>query len=122
MSRDEIAQMMQDTAGANWGTEAHFQRFAALVAAEIAKCGECGKSAAEGWALYCVQCYEGSMVAAAVAEEREATISKIESEICHAEINNLRLASLFGQRQGPLAVRVDSLAAVVDAIRARGQA
>ena len=56
-----------------------------------------------------------------VAEEREATISKIESEICHAEINNLRLAPLFGQRHGPLAVRVDSLAAVVDAIRARGE-
>ncbi len=34
MSRDDIAQMMQDTAGAHWGTEAHFQRFAALVAAE----------------------------------------------------------------------------------------
>ena len=33
MNRDEIAQMMQDTAGAHWGTEAHFQRFAALVAA-----------------------------------------------------------------------------------------
>lgn len=56
------------------------------------------------------------------AEEREATISKIESEICHAEINNLRLAPLFGQQHGPLAVRVDSLAAVVDAIRARGEA
>lgn len=94
-------------------------RFAGLVAA---KCGECGKSAAEGWALYCVQCSEDSMVKAAVAEEREAIISKIESEICHTEINNLRLAPLFGQRQGPLAVRVDSLAAVVDAIRARGEA
>lgn len=33
MNRDDIAQMMQDTAGANWGNEAHFQRFAALVAA-----------------------------------------------------------------------------------------
>ena len=42
------------------------------VAAEAAKCGECGKSAAEGWALYCVQCCEDSMVKAAVAEEREA--------------------------------------------------
>jgi hypothetical protein len=33
MNRDEIAQMMQDTSGTAWGTEAHFQRFAALVAA-----------------------------------------------------------------------------------------
>jgi hypothetical protein len=31
MTRDEIAQAMQDSAGADWGTEAHFQRFAALV-------------------------------------------------------------------------------------------
>ena len=35
MNRDDIAQMMQDTAGANWGTEAHFQKFAALVAAKV---------------------------------------------------------------------------------------
>jgi hypothetical protein len=33
MTRDEIAQTMQDTAGSDWGTEAHFQMFAALVAA-----------------------------------------------------------------------------------------
>jgi hypothetical protein len=33
MTRDEIAQMMQDSSGTDWGTEAHFQRFAALVAA-----------------------------------------------------------------------------------------
>jgi len=33
MTRDEIAQMMQDSSGMDWGTEAHFQRFAALVAA-----------------------------------------------------------------------------------------
>jgi hypothetical protein len=33
MTQDEIAQAMQDTAGNSWGTESHFQRFAALVAA-----------------------------------------------------------------------------------------
>jgi len=33
MTQDEIAQVMQDTAGNSWGDEAHFQRFAALVAA-----------------------------------------------------------------------------------------
>lgn len=31
MTRDEIAQAMQDTAGADWGNEAHFQRFAKLL-------------------------------------------------------------------------------------------
>ena len=33
MTQHEIAQVMQDTAGNSWGDEAHFQRFAALVAA-----------------------------------------------------------------------------------------
>jgi len=33
MTKDDIAQMMQDSSGMDWGTEAHFQRFAALVAA-----------------------------------------------------------------------------------------
>jgi hypothetical protein len=33
MTRDEIAQAMQDSAGYEWGNEAHFQRFTALVAA-----------------------------------------------------------------------------------------
>ena len=32
MTRDEIAQAMQDSAGNSWGNEAHFQRFAALIA------------------------------------------------------------------------------------------
>ena len=41
MSRDEIAQAMQDSAGNSWGNEAHFQRFAALViAAEREACAE----------------------------------------------------------------------------------
>jgi hypothetical protein len=47
-----------------------------------ATCGECGKSAAEGWALYCVQCCEDSIVKAAVAEEREACARIIEGEAC----------------------------------------
>ena len=32
--RDKTAQMMQDSSGQHWGTEAHFQRFAALVRAD----------------------------------------------------------------------------------------
>ena len=44
-----------------------------------ATCGECGKSAAEGWALYCVSCYEESMVKAAVAAEREACALIVEN-------------------------------------------
>lgn len=32
MTRDEIAQMMQDSSGLHWGDEAHFQRFAELIA------------------------------------------------------------------------------------------
>ena len=37
MTKDEIAQAMQDTAGNSWGDEAHFQRFAALVSDAEAK-------------------------------------------------------------------------------------
>ena len=33
MTRDEIAQIMQDTSGSHWGDEAHFQRFAERIAA-----------------------------------------------------------------------------------------
>lgn len=41
MTRDEIAQAMQDSAGNSWGDEAHFQRFAALViAAEREACAQ----------------------------------------------------------------------------------
>jgi hypothetical protein len=39
MTRDEIAQFMQDTSGSHWGDEAHFQRFAAnLLKAEREAC------------------------------------------------------------------------------------
>jgi hypothetical protein len=31
--RDEIAQMMQDSAGISWGTEEHFHRFSDLIRA-----------------------------------------------------------------------------------------
>ena len=55
------------------------ERVMRLAEAAAAKCGGCGKSAAEGWALYCVKCCEGSMVAAAVAEEREAAAKECET-------------------------------------------
>ena len=32
--RDKTAQMMQDSSGQHWGTEAHFQRFATLIRAD----------------------------------------------------------------------------------------
>jgi len=32
--RDEIAQMMQDSAGISWGTEEHFHRFSDLIRAD----------------------------------------------------------------------------------------
>jgi hypothetical protein len=50
MTRDEIAQMMQDSSGMDWGTEAHFQRFAALVAA----------AEREACAKVCEMTYEGA--------------------------------------------------------------
>jgi hypothetical protein len=39
--RDEIAQMMQDSAGISWGTEEHFHRFSDLIRAyEREKCSK----------------------------------------------------------------------------------
>lgn len=56
MTRDEIAQAMQDTAGADWGNEAHFQRFAKVVLEtereECAKlCKELEESEAAPWQI-----------------------------------------------------------------------
>ena len=59
--RDKTAHMMQDSAGWNWGTEKHFQRFAELTRAdERNACAEidfyellrtvCGKEQAEEYA------------------------------------------------------------------------
>lgn len=84
MTRDDIIRMAREagfeadeSVSDVWATDGYWaeelERFARLVAAaERGKCAECGKSAAEGWALYCVKCCEDSMVKAAVAAEREA--------------------------------------------------
>ena len=56
MTRDEIAQMMQDTSGTVWGTEAHFQRCAALVAANEREA--CAK-VAEAYEPICDRCPSG---------------------------------------------------------------
>lgn len=49
MNKEEIARLMNDTAGQSFGTESHFQRFAALVAAaEREQCAQiCEQSAAK---------------------------------------------------------------------------
>ena len=112
MNRDDIIRWAHE-AGAyeptnkdDWAFElVDLERFANFVAAaERGKCGECGKASAEGWALYCVKCCEDSMVAAAVAEEREACI-----EDCEALGDSWR--------QGYL----DGVKSCIAVIRARGQ-
>ena len=41
MTRDEIAKLMNETSGQEWGSESHFQRFAAaLVATEREACAQ----------------------------------------------------------------------------------
>ncbi len=56
------------------------------------------------------------------ADEREAFAAKIQAEIDHAYLNELRLVPSFGKRQGDIAVRAAHLEAALDAILARGQA
>jgi pyruvate/2-oxoglutarate dehydrogenase complex dihydrolipoamide dehydrogenase (E3) component len=60
--------------------------------------------------------------AIARAAEREAFAAKIQAEIDHAYLNELRLVPSFGKRQGDIAVRATHLEAALDAIRARGRA
>ena len=65
MTRDEIAQAMQDTSGADWGNEAHLQRFSARLKDQMIR---------DGWR----QCAKGqrttqfcAMAEGAVKAERE---------------------------------------------------
>jgi hypothetical protein len=57
MNKEEIARLMNDTAGQSFGTESHFQRFAVLVAAaEREACAKvvenyCGAWDDQGYAL-----------------------------------------------------------------------
>jgi hypothetical protein len=59
---------------------------------------------------------------AGILAEREACAAKIQAEIDHAYLNELRLVPSFGKRQGDIAVRAAHLEAALNAIRARGQA
>ena len=79
MERDDIIRMAREAGLAQWSEFAQadaflfampdrIERFAALVAAEVAKCEGCGKP----HALYCLKCCEESIVQTAVKEEREA--------------------------------------------------
>ena len=79
MNRDDIIRMAREAGLAQWSEFAQadaflfampdrIERFAALVAAEVAKCEGCGKP----HALYCFKCCEESIVQTAVKEEREA--------------------------------------------------
>lgn len=54
------------------------------------------------------------------AEERESFIAEMQAQIDHAVINDLCLTPNFGKQKGDLAVRVSSIEAALDAIRARG--
>ena len=47
MTRDEVAQIMQDTAGQHSGSEKHFQRFAERIAAHERE--ECAKLCEQHW-------------------------------------------------------------------------
>ena len=77
MTKDEIAQAMQDSAGNSWGDEAHFQRFAALVIAAERKRWEDVKN-------YLIAARDGSMsrnnseaLAAALLEQLEVAAENI---------------------------------------------
>ena len=60
------------------------------------------------------------LVALVRADERKSFIAEMQAQIDHAVINDLRLTPNFGKQKGDLAVRVSSIEAALDAIRARG--
>ena len=62
--RDKTAQMMQDSAGNSWGTEAHFQAFAALIRADTMEAAT--RAANQSWML---------LAKAMIAAEREACLN-----------------------------------------------
>ena len=77
MTRDDIIRMAREAGFLRRQLTVYncerIERFAELVAAAAsATCIECEKSAATGWALYCVSCYAESIMRAAVEVEREA--------------------------------------------------
>jgi hypothetical protein len=84
MTRDEIAQAMNDTAGSDWGTEAHFQRFAALLKDQMIR---------DGWR----QCAEGQKTTQFCGELEEAL--KGEREIWRVIVVNAVVAAVNGERE-----------------------
>jgi len=86
-----------------------FERFHSLAAA--AEREEANRRSNAAWSLMCEKM---------VSAERAAFIAKIQAEIDHAHINNLRLTPPFGRMNGEVAVRASDLDAALDAIRARG--
>ena len=72
MTRDEIAQTMQDTAGYEWGTESHFQRFATLLKKRMIRDGWRQCAVGQRTTQFCGQ------LEAAVEAEREACAKKAE--------------------------------------------
>ena len=79
------------------------ERFAALVAAEVAKCEACGAP----HALYCLTCCEESIVQTAVKEEREAC-----AQVCDKRAADYQMG--FEEKYEAQACAYD--------IRARGEA
>lgn len=65
MTDDEIAKLMNDTAGQHWGTEHHFRRFAyILLAAERQRCARIARQ----WDVDCPNTNYGGCIARFIEE------------------------------------------------------
>ncbi len=83
--RDKTAQMMQDSAGNSWGTEAHFQAFADLIRADAMEAAT--RAANVSWSLVCKKMVE---------LEREAVLDLVDG---YAK-NNTDLRDAIRARSG----------------------
>ena len=94
MTKDGIAALMNESAGADWGDEAHFQRFATLVAA-----AERLSMHSNGWR----QCAVGQKTTQFCGATEAAVLA--EREACAKACDETERPNLYGVRECAAAIR-----------------
>ena len=86
MTRDEIAQTMQDTAGSDWGTESHFQRFATLLKKRMIRDGWRQCAVGQRTTQFC-----GQLEAAVEAKREEIKQLRDERNTAQASLASIQI-------------------------------
>jgi ribosomal protein L29 len=91
VTRDEIAQAVHDTAGSDWGTEAHFQKFAAVLEGQMIRDGWRQCAVGQKAAQFC-----GQLEAAVEARREEIEQLRAERNTAQANLASIRMAREAG--------------------------